>query len=74
MLCADLSFQYRDPFQGFDRSAVKGVMARLVKVPDLANATALEVSLFVNTREPSLLNTFQSQENIISDPDKLRCL
>jgi structural maintenance of chromosome 2 len=42
--CAGLNFQFRDPAPGFDRAAVKGVMARLVKVKDMAAATALEVA------------------------------
>jgi len=39
-----MDFQYRDPERGFDRSSVKGVIAKLVRVQDPANATALEVA------------------------------
>ena len=39
-----MEFQYRDPERGFDRSSVKGVVAKLVHVKDAANATALEVA------------------------------
>ena len=39
-----MDFQYRDPERGFDRSSVKGVVAKLVRVKDPANATALEVA------------------------------
>jgi structural maintenance of chromosome 2 len=38
-----LSFDYRDPVRGFDRSKVKGLVARLVSVNDPKFATALEV-------------------------------
>lgn len=38
-----LSFQYSDPVRGFDRSKVKGVVARLVKVKNPQHSTALEV-------------------------------
>ena len=41
---AGMDFQYRDPERGFDRSAVKGVVAKLVRVKDSADATALEVA------------------------------
>ena len=41
---AGMDFQYRDPERGFDRSSVKGVVAKLVRVKDPANATALEVA------------------------------
>lgn len=39
-----LNFNYSDPRPGFDRSKVKGVLARLVRVNDLQDATALEVA------------------------------
>lgn len=39
-----MDFQYRDPDRGFDRAAVKGVVARLVRVKDPATTTALEVA------------------------------
>ena len=39
-----MDFQYRDPERGFDRSSVKGVVAKLVRVKDPADATALEVA------------------------------
>ena len=39
-----MDFQYRDPERGFDRSTVKGVVAKLVCVKDPADATALEVA------------------------------
>ena len=35
---------YKDPVSGFDRSRVKGIVGRLVRVKDMANATALEVA------------------------------
>eukprot|EP00878_Enallax_costatus_P012275 GHUV01012822.1.p1 GENE.GHUV01012822.1~~GHUV01012822.1.p1 ORF type:complete len:987 (+),score=463.32 GHUV01012822.1:251-3211(+) len=37
-------FMYRDPERGWDRSRVKGVVAKLVRVKDPATATALEVA------------------------------
>ncbi len=40
---AALDFQYRDPERGFDRSRVKGVVAKLLRVKDAATSTALEV-------------------------------
>ncbi|CAM9771112.1 unnamed protein product, partial [Ectocarpus sp. 4 AP-2014] len=39
-----LSFEYRDPERNFDRSRVKGLVAKLVKVKDPAHSTALEVA------------------------------
>ena len=39
-----MDFQYRDPERGFDRNSVKGVVAKLVRVKDPADATALEVA------------------------------
>ena len=41
---AAVDFQYRDPERGFDRSRVKGVVAKLVRVQDPATSTALEVA------------------------------
>jgi structural maintenance of chromosome 2 len=38
-----LDFQFRDPEKGFDRSRVKGVVAKLLRVSDAQAATALEV-------------------------------
>lgn len=38
-----LAFNYSDPVRGFDRSKVKGIVAKLVQVKDPAHATALEV-------------------------------
>ena len=40
---ARLRFEYKDPERGFDRSKVRGMVAKLVKVKDIRNATALEV-------------------------------
>ena len=39
---AALDFRFKDPEPGFDRSAVKGVVAQLLRVKDPATATALE--------------------------------
>lgn len=41
---ARLNFEFKDPEKGFDRSKVKGLVARLVKVTNSLNATALEVA------------------------------
>ena len=38
-----LAFTYSDPVRGFDRSKVKGLVARLIEVQNPAHATALEV-------------------------------
>jgi len=38
-----LSFNYSDPVRGFDRSKVKGMIARLIHVKESKHATALEV-------------------------------
>ena len=43
-LGARLSFEYKDPVRGFDRSKVKGIVAKLVQVKDTSHATALEVT------------------------------
>lgn len=39
-----LNFEYKDPHKNFDRSRVKGLVARLVQVKDPAHSTALEVA------------------------------
>ncbi|KAL6613984.1 hypothetical protein ACP70R_036254 [Stipagrostis hirtigluma subsp. patula] len=41
---ANVHFSYRDPVRDFDRSKVKGVVARLVKLKDSSTATALEIA------------------------------
>lgn len=41
---ANVQFTYRDPVKNFDRSKVKGVVAKLIKVNDRSSMTALEVS------------------------------
>lgn len=38
-----LSFRYSDPVRGFDRSKVKGLVAKLVNIQDPKHSTALEV-------------------------------
>lgn len=40
---ASVHFRYRDPVRGFDRSKVKGVIARLIRIKDSSAAMALEV-------------------------------
>lgn len=40
---AKVDFTYRDPVKNFDRSRVKGVVAKLIKVKDRSTLTALEV-------------------------------
>lgn len=40
---ANVQFTYRDPVKNFDRSKVKGVVAKLIKVRDSSTMTALEV-------------------------------
>ncbi len=40
---AAVDFQFKDPERGFDRSRVKGVVAKLVRVADPTTTTALEV-------------------------------
>lgn len=42
---SNVQFTYRDPVKNFDRSKVKGVVARLIKVKDSCTMTALEVCL-----------------------------
>ncbi|KAL7074740.1 hypothetical protein ACQ4LE_005470 [Meloidogyne hapla] len=39
----NLQFNYKDPYDGFDRKSVKGVVAKLFKLKDPKFATALEV-------------------------------
>lgn len=41
---ANIDFSYRDPVRNFDRSKVKGVVAKLIKVKERSAMTALEVS------------------------------
>ncbi|CAL0328739.1 unnamed protein product [Lupinus luteus] len=41
---ANVEFTYSDPVKNFDRSKVKGVVARLIKVKDPSTMTALEVT------------------------------
>jgi structural maintenance of chromosome 2 len=40
---ARLSFDFANPCKGFDRSKVKGLVAKLIAVPNRVHATALEV-------------------------------
>lgn len=40
---ANFQFTYSDPVRNFDRSKVKGVVAKLIKVKDRSSMTALEV-------------------------------
>ncbi|KAM3334220.1 hypothetical protein ACQJBY_028956 [Aegilops geniculata] len=40
----NVNFSYQDPVKKFDRSKVKGVVARLIKIKDSSTATALEVA------------------------------
>lgn len=39
----NIEFSYRDPVKNFDRSKVKGVVAKLIRVKDSSTMTALEV-------------------------------
>ncbi|CAA6656972.1 unnamed protein product [Spirodela intermedia] len=41
---ANVEFTYRDPVKNFDRSKVKGVVAKLIKVKDSSTMIALEVA------------------------------
>nr|AAG27593.2 SMC2-like condensin [Arabidopsis thaliana]AAK58634.1 SMC2-like condensin [Arabidopsis thaliana] len=41
---ANFQFTYSDPVRNFDRSKVKGVVAKLIKVKDRSSMTALEVT------------------------------
>ena len=49
-----LGFQYSDPVRGFDRSKVKGLVAKLIEVKDSKHATALEWWLVVSPFKLSL--------------------
>jgi structural maintenance of chromosome 2 len=49
---ANVHFSYHDPVKNFDRSKVKGVLAKLVQVKDSSTATALEVVSPPNTYIP----------------------
>uniref|UniRef100_A0A914BXX7 RecF/RecN/SMC N-terminal domain-containing protein n=1 Tax=Acrobeloides nanus TaxID=290746 RepID=A0A914BXX7_9BILA len=40
----NLQFRYKDPYQNFDKSKVKGLVAKLFRVKDMRYATALEVA------------------------------
>nr|QIC49989.1 structural maintenance of chromosomes protein 2 [Actinia equina] len=40
----NLQFEYKDPEPKFDRKKVKGLVAQLIKVKDVKNATSLEVA------------------------------
>ena len=42
--CVGLDFRFRDPEANFQRSRVKGVVAKLISVKDTNTATALEVA------------------------------
>ncbi|XP_068669506.1 structural maintenance of chromosomes protein 2-1-like [Aristolochia californica] len=55
---ANVQFTYRDPVKNFDRSKVKGVVARLIKVKDKSAMTALEV-----TARGKLFNVVVDTEN-----------
>ena len=39
-----VQFQYHDPCPNFNRSSVKGPLAKLIRVKDVSTATALEVT------------------------------
>ena len=39
-----VQFEYQDPSPKFDRSKVKGPVAKLIRVKDMSTATALEVT------------------------------
>lgn len=53
----NVDFQYRDPARNFDRSKVKGVVAKLIKVKDSSAMTALEVRYALNFCNPSHMLT-----------------
>ncbi|XP_030936006.1 structural maintenance of chromosomes protein 2-1-like [Quercus lobata] len=55
---ANVEFTYRDPMRNFDRSKVKGVVAKLIKVRDSSTMTALEV-----TAGGKLFNVVVNTEN-----------
>lgn len=46
MFCShpNLRFIYQDPRAGFDRSAVKGLVAKLIKVKEMRDALAVEIA------------------------------
>lgn len=44
LLPTAIDFRYSDPERGFDRSRVKGVVAKLTRVADPSTSTALEVA------------------------------
>lgn len=43
-LAGRLNFEYQDPQKNFDRSKVKGLVAKLIDVKDKTHSTALEVA------------------------------
>ncbi|XP_022736183.1 structural maintenance of chromosomes protein 2-1-like isoform X4 [Durio zibethinus] len=55
---ANVQFTYCDPVKNFDRSKVKGVVAKLIKVKDSSTMTALEV-----TAGGKLFNVVVDSEN-----------
>ncbi|KAL5745997.1 hypothetical protein ACOSP7_027143 [Xanthoceras sorbifolium] len=55
---ANVQFTYRDPVNNFDRSKVKGVVAKLIKVKNSSAVTALEV-----TAGGKLFNVIVDTEN-----------
>lgn len=55
---ASVEFTYRDPMKNFDRSKVKGVIAKLLKVKDGSTMTALEVSMHDTSLYISLQHVF----------------
>lgn len=55
---ANAHFTYRDLVRNFDRSKVKGVVAKLIKVKDGSKMTALEVAVGGN-----LFNVIVDTEN-----------
>lgn len=59
---ANVQFTYCDPVKNFDRSKVKGVVAKLVQVKDSSAVVALEVSC-MNSRS-QLLHIFKSENRV----------
>ncbi|TXG70675.1 hypothetical protein EZV62_005610 [Acer yangbiense] len=55
---SNVQFSYRDPVKNFDRSKVKGVVAKLIKVKNSSTMTALEV-----TAGGKLFNVIVDTEN-----------
>ena len=54
---ANVEFKYRDPAKNFDRSKVKGVVAKLIKVKDSSTMTALEVGYaLLNSHKATHIN------------------